>query len=102
MTPQAKPAQEARIEIERVDHDDEITYEANYESKGFHVVFREFNHIDNGLSAKHEAYKYKKAVNNHARLLARLKTFRSRGAGYTLSFDDIENLKSLISDCEAE
>lgn len=54
-----------KLYVERVDHENEITYEVNYEKKGFHVVFYESNCIESGLSAKHEAEKYVSAVNDH-------------------------------------
>jgi hypothetical protein len=58
----------AKLEIERVDFEDEITYQVSYTGKHFHVIFRELDHIDEKLSCKHEAEKYVNAVNNYEKL----------------------------------
>jgi hypothetical protein len=61
--------------VERVDHEpDLITYEVSSAGKGFHVVFSEYLCLDNGLSAKEQAYLYAAAPE----LLALLKEIQTQ------------------------
>ena len=68
----------SKLQIQRVDFEDDITYECFYDDKKFHVVFRESEHIDQGLNVKTESYKYVNAVNNYDQLKQENEVLKSK------------------------
>ena len=68
-----KKIAEGPYSVERVDFEnDEITYEVSTPGKGFHVVFRESDSLDEGISSKHQSEFYALTANESARIAEEL------------------------------